>query len=66
MKFKKDALSDPNSFFHTFAHLPDKEAIKIAQTTWREINCKNLIENILPTRERADLILHKADNHDVD
>ena len=32
---------------------------------WRTINGKNLVENILPTRERADLILYKGPDHSV-
>ncbi|HEY5864826.1 MAG TPA: type I pantothenate kinase, partial [Candidatus Tectomicrobia bacterium] len=36
-----------------------------AYTIWTEINEVNLIENILPTRERADLILEKGREHAV-
>ena len=32
---------------------------------WRTINLKNLEENILPTRQRARLILRKAADHRV-
>jgi type I pantothenate kinase len=32
---------------------------------WREINLKNLRENILPTRRRAHLILQKSESHRV-
>ena len=33
---------------------------------WREINLVNLRENILPTRQRADLILRKGADHAVE
>ena len=42
------------------------EAVNIATTLWNEINLVNLKENILPTRERASLILTKSENHSVD
>jgi type I pantothenate kinase len=37
--------------------------LKIANDLWQNINLKNLYENILPTRPRADLILRKGDDH---
>ena len=66
LKFRKGAFADPKSYFHSFTQLSEADAIKTAQTVWREINRKNLRKNILPTRERASLILHKSDNHAVD
>ena len=38
----------------------------MAQQTWEKINLKNLKEYILPTRNRADIILHKTKNHEID
>ena len=29
------------------------------------MNLPNLHENVLPTRDRADLVLHKGPDHDV-
>ncbi len=66
MKFRQGAFTNPKSYFHSFAELSEKEAKKTAKTIWREINRKNLRKNILPTRERASLILHKSDGHAVD
>src|SRR5205085_5088359 len=51
------AFRDPKSYFHRFATLSDAEAIETATSIWRRINLVNLRENILPTRQRADLIL---------
>lgn len=65
MKFRQGAFTDPDSYFHSFASLSDQQAIKTAKTIWREINRRNLKKNILPTRERASLILHKGDQHAV-
>ncbi|MDU1889716.1 MAG: type I pantothenate kinase [Dysgonomonas sp.] len=66
MKFRKGAFANPDSYFHSFAQLAERDAMKTAKTIWREINRKNLRKNILPTRERASLILHKGENHEVD
>ncbi len=59
------AFRDPKSFFHRYATLSDEEAVKTATSIWSRINLLNLHENILPTRQRADLILSKAQNHQV-
>ncbi len=61
----KTAFRDPNSYFHRYASLSIEEAVTFAETIWQEINGPNLRENILPTRERARLILEKGSNHCV-
>lgn len=66
MKLRKSAFTDPKSYFRNFAELSEAEAKKTSRTIWREINRKNLRKNILPTRERASLILHKSENHAID
>jgi len=40
--------------------------VKVATSLWQEINFLNLKENILPTRERASLIMTKSANHAVE
>jgi type I pantothenate kinase len=60
------AFSDPKSFFHRYATLSDEDAVETATSIWRRINLLNLHENILPTRQRADLILKKAESHLVE
>lgn len=57
------AFSNPQSYFHRYANLTNEEATEIAEGIWREINALNLVENILPTKNRADLILQKGENH---
>jgi type I pantothenate kinase len=57
------AFSDPQSYFHRYSKLSDEEAIKTASSIWSRINLANLHENILPTRQRADLILTKSGSH---
>jgi len=60
------AFADPRSYFHRYASLDDTEAERVATDIWRRINGRNLVENILPTRSRADLILHKGSDHGVE
>ena len=60
------AFRDPKSYFHRYATLSDAEAIETATSIWRRINLLNLNENILPTRQRADLILKKGESHLVE
>jgi type I pantothenate kinase len=59
------AFRDPKSFFHRYATLTDEEAVETATSIWSRINLLNLHENILPTRQRADLILRKTASHEV-
>ena len=59
------AFRDPASYFRRCASLSDQAARQRAHAIWIEINEVNLLENILPTRERADLILEKGWDHAV-
>ncbi len=65
LKFREGAFSDPDSYFHNYARLAESEATEIACGLWNDINGRNLQQNILPTRERASLILAKGENHAV-
>ena len=65
LKFREGAFTDPDSYFHSYAQLSKDEAIDIATSLWNEINLLNLKENILPTRERASLIMTRSANHSV-
>jgi type I pantothenate kinase len=65
LTFRKTAFRDPDSFFRQFADLSAPEARRVAGAVWRTINGKNLRENILPTRTRANLILVKGAEHRV-
>lgn len=66
LKFRKGAFSDPNSYFKHYAQLSEQEAVAIASNIWDNINGLNLRENILPTRERANLVLTKGAEHIVE
>jgi type I pantothenate kinase len=60
------AFADPKSYFHRYSKLSDAEASATANSIWSRINLINLHENILPTRQRADLILKKGVDHMVE
>jgi len=59
------AFRDPKSYFHRYSKLTDEDAVETATSIWTRINLVNLHENILPTRQRADLILTKLETHTV-
>ncbi|GCE48114.1 pantothenate kinase [Thermosporothrix hazakensis] len=63
LTLRETAFRDPSSFFRHFTQLSLEESIHTARSIWQEINGLNLRENILPTRERAHLILKKGANH---
>ncbi|WP_274626855.1 type I pantothenate kinase [Arvimicrobium flavum] len=63
MRLRETAFRNPQSFFHRYSQLSDDAARAIAEGLWANINLKNLRENILPTRPRADLILRKGADH---
>lgn len=66
LKFRESAFTDPDSYFHNYAKLSKDEAINVATQLWNEINLLNLNQNILPTRDRASLIMTKLENHAID
>ncbi len=63
LKLQETAFQDPDSYFHQYVSLSREQLLTFASQVWEEINHPNLVENILPTRFRADLILEKGENH---
>lgn len=66
LALRRTAFADPSSYFHRYASLSDEEARATARAIWDEINEPNLLQNILPTRERANLVLRKGRDHAVE
>jgi len=66
LRLRQTAFRDPASYFHRYATLSEEEAVATGLSIWRSINLVNLNENILPTRQRADLILRKGADHAVE
>ena len=65
MRLRDTAFKNPESFFHRYASISEESAYVIASGLWQNINLANLRENILPTRKRADVVLHKGEDHAV-
>lgn len=65
LKFRRSAFTDPNSYFHHYSKLSEQQAIETATKIWNEINGLNLRQNILPSRDRANLILVKGNDHAI-
>jgi type I pantothenate kinase len=66
LALRMTAFRDPMSYFNRYSKLSDEEAVETATGIWNRINLVNLKENILPTRQRADLILKKQASHSVE
>lgn len=66
MRLRETAFQNPDSYFNRYAAVSEEEALSIAEGLWQNINLKNLRQNILPSRPRADLILQKGENHLVE
>lgn len=66
LALQRTAFQNPSSYFYRYRTLERPEAIETARKIWREINLPNLMENIQPTRQRADLILQKGSNHQIE
>jgi len=65
LTFRDSVFRAPGAYFADYAKLNEAEAIDTATQIWNTINLVNLRENIYPTRQRADLILHKSENHAI-
>ncbi len=65
LRLRETAFRDPASYFNRYAGLTVDEATEEAGRIWDTINGPNLIQNILPTRSRATLVLRKDRDHSV-
>jgi type I pantothenate kinase len=65
LRLRDTVFRNPSSYFHRYAELTEEGAIETARTLWRTINLVNLRQNVLPTRDRAHLVLEKGRDHAV-
>ncbi|MCG7274449.1 type I pantothenate kinase [Corynebacterium afermentans subsp. afermentans] len=65
LKLRDTSFQQPGNHFEGFAGMDDAEAAYAARELWQTINLPNLVENILPTRVRASLVLRKDYDHTV-
>lgn len=66
MRLRQTAFRDPLSYFRKYAEVNESEALDLADDLWTSINLPNLRDNILPTRQRASLILAKGASHRIE
>ncbi len=66
LRLRHTAFRDPLSYFRRYAEISEAEAIEVAEGLWSRINLVNLRDNILPTRQRASLILKKGASHRIE
>lgn len=60
------AEKDTSNYYHKFTKWSAEEALAFSKNIWKTINLVNLEKYIEPTRNRAELILHKSKNHKID
>ena len=60
------AKYDETNFYHQFTKMSEEKTINLARETWARVNRVNLKEYIQPTRNRAEVILHKSEKHYID
>ena len=65
LTLQQTSFTQPDAFFKRYSELTRDQAVTVAEEIWKKINEVNLVENILPTRDRASLILEKAGDHSV-
>jgi type I pantothenate kinase len=65
LSLRNGAFQQPESYFHRYAQLSDEQAVEVASGIWERTNRPNLLNNIQPTRPRADVILEKGADHFV-
>ena len=65
LELRSTSFSNPSSHFAHYADLSDQAARLAAREIWTSINRPNLVENILPTRPRATLVLRKNSDHSI-
>ncbi len=65
LRLRETAFRDPQSYFAKYADLSHDEAVAEAERIWATINGPNLVQNILPTRSRATLVMRKDRDHSV-
>lgn len=60
------AFKEPGNYYYPYTQGPREDAFEMARGVWENVNLKNLKEYISPTKNRAELIIHKTENHYID
>jgi type I pantothenate kinase len=64
-RLQRTVFQNPASYFHHYKDLDAEQSREVALGIWRDINLANLRENILPSRERAHVVLRKRADHGI-
>lgn len=62
----KLAKNDPDNYYHSYTKVPLEHAVESAKNIWYSVDLPNLEDYILPTRSRANMIIHKGEQHIID
>lgn len=65
LRLCEEAEAHAASFYRMFVDLDDEGRRAVAEQTWDGINGVNLRDHILPTRDRADVVIEKGADHAV-
>ena len=66
LRLRETAFARPESYFHRYAALTDAEAVERAERDLGlDQRARTCVQNILPTRSRATLVLTKGRDHAV-
>jgi len=60
---RAEESGEPSDFQRWFSSLSETEALRVAVSSWSEINLVNLRRHVAPTRPQADVIIHKGADH---
>lgn len=66
IRFAQTSFKDPSAYFHYLTTMNSEQLAQFAADIWETVNAVNLSQNILPFRDRAQLILKKGINHCVE
>ena len=60
------AFTDPSNYYYPYSQGDRDEAFQKAREVWQRVDLPNLEDFILPTKSRANVILHKTTHHVID
>lgn len=63
LSFSKKKFFNSKEYFYRYSKLKKEEIVQKAKIVWKKVNKINLVENIIPTKKRANLIITKGSNH---
>lgn len=66
LQLRTTAFREPQAHFAHYAGLDDAQARTLAREIWQSVNLPNLVENIAPTKVRANLVMIKDAQHLVE